>query len=403
MLRSTAVTALLILALAACQDDSPAANDSLAWNFVDPRCEALAGECLHRQRGCWLDAEADAAVCRPCAPGHYPTGTYAGCEPIPGTVLHHDFGEWTLEPGEEIGSLCQSWILDNDDELFVNAVELANDGGYHHSNWFFVPEAFRDWTAEPWIHCYNDGFHELDAALAGGVIYAQSTQVRHELQKFQDGAVVRIPPRSRVIGATHLLNYNPQPLTTGLRMTIYALPPEDVTVRLVPAQFVYGDLAIPPEQRSYAGADCDLDGPHRNLFDGAPLDMKIHYFLAHYHDLGHGFDLRVLGGPEDGRRIVDLGAYSAEPMGFTFNPPIDLAGATGLSFGCAFDNPRDEVVRRGIGDQEMCDALLFVEAGMAFSAQVGETTTVETVDEMEHHSGPCGVAAFPFSTGAPRD
>lgn len=389
---------LLSFALIACGDDASGPSAEPPFAFDDPRCEAIAAECMHRQRGCWLDADAGEASCRVCPAGHHPAGAHAGCVATAGRVLSHDFGEITLDPGEEIGSVCQSWVLDNDEELFVNAVELTNGGGYHHSNWFFVPEDYKGWSTDPWYDCYNTGFHEIDAALAGGVIYAQSTQVRFELQKFSDGAVVRIPPRSRIIGATHLLNFHPEPLTTRLGMTLYALPPEDVAVRLVPAQFVYHDLAIPAAQVSYAGGTCDLDAAHRDLFD-APLAMKVHYALAHYHDLGHGFDLRVVGGPEDGRRLIDHGAYAAEPIGFAFNPPVDLAGATGLAFGCSFDNPRDEVVNRGIGDQEMCDALLFIEADMAFAASVGTTSTVETVGGIEHHSGHCGVTAFPFDTG----
>ncbi len=50
----------------------------------------------------------------------------------------------------------------------------------------------------------------------------------------------------------------------------------------------------------------------------------------------------------------------------------------------------------GIGDQEMCEALLFVESTMAFSAGVSETSNIETINSIERHSGTCDVQAFAF-------
>ena len=35
---------------------------------------------------------------------------------------------------------CQSWTLNNPTELWVSSITQRNDGGYHHANWFFVPD-----------------------------------------------------------------------------------------------------------------------------------------------------------------------------------------------------------------------------------------------------------------------
>lgn len=380
--------------------DTSETNEPLA---LDPRCHEVLAGCLERQRTCIV--EGDEARCVACAPGLYPDRSDGVCRTIPGTPLSHVFADQTIEAGEEIGSLCQSWVLNNDEPLWVNAVEMDNDGGYHHSNWFFVPEDFRDWPTEPWMDCYDDGFHEIDAALAGGVLYAQSTQVRRELQKFQPGAAVRIPPRSRIITVTHLLNYLPDALTTGLRMTIHTLPESEVLTPLTPAQLIYTDLQIPGKATSTFSGTCDLAASWSGLFPGEPMDIKVHYVLPHYHDLGDGFEVALVGGPRDGEKIVELGSYSTDPFGFAFDPPIDLSEATGLSFTCRFKNPRDATVRWGIGDQEMCEALLFLESPMAFSAGVNTTSTESTIsggvdDGVRVFGGECGVLAFPYD---PRD
>ena len=179
-------------------------------------------------------------------------------------------------------------------------------------------------------------------------------------------------------------------------MTLHALDTDEIETRLTPAQLIYNALAIPPLIRSTAGATCDLEAEHQKLFK-EPLDMKVHYILPHYHALGESFDVTVIGGPNDGMKLVDHGGYNAEPLGYVFDPPIDLKGATGLSFTCGFNNPRDEVVIWGIGDQEMCEALLFVESTMAFSAGVTETATIETIESIEAHSGTCNVTGFSFN------
>ncbi len=373
-----------------------AAPDAVATEVdaVGPGCSEILEGCLIRQRTCVV--EDGEAVCRACPDGQFASRPDGVCTPLTGARLEHDFGEQTIAAGQEIGSLCQSWVLDNDEEIWVNAVEMDNDGGYHHSNWFFVPEDHNGWPTGPWLDCYGEGFHEIDAALAGGVLYAQSTQVRHELQKFQSGAAVHIPPRSRIITVTHLLNYNIEPITTGLRLALYTLPRAEVVKPLTPAQLIYGDLAIPGKSTSWFGSTCDLATTYGNLFEGAPLELKLHYVLPHYHGLGAGFDLTIVGGPKDGQAIVDLGAFSSDPFGFAFDPPIDLAGATGLKFGCTFDNPRDAVVKWGIGDQEMCEALLFFESPMAFSAGVSQTNSETVEGDVKVYSGPCGVAGFKF-------
>lgn len=384
--------------------DATVATDATADATVDatdegaevsgPTCDELLEGCLTRQRTCVV--EAGEAKCRACPDGQFASRPDGTCMPMTGTKLAHDFGTQTVAAGQEIGSLCQSWVLDNDEELWVNAVEMDNDGAYHHSNWFFVPENHLDWPTGPWLNCYDEGFHEIDAAIAGGVLYAQSTQVKHELQKFQPGAAVHIPPRSRIITVTHLLNYNIEPITTGLRLNLYTMPRAEVEIPLTPAQLIYGDLKIPGKSTSWFGSTCDLAGTYGNLFDAKPLEMKLHYVLPHYHALGAGFDLTIVGGPKDGQSIVDLGAFSSDPFGFAFDPPIDLSGATGLKFGCTFENPRDEVVHWGIGDQEMCEALLFFESPMAFSAGVSQTTSETTDGDLKVFSGQCGVAGFLF-------
>jgi hypothetical protein len=359
-------------------------------------CEAIAASCRMAQKGCVGATDTTEAHCESCPAGQYPDTT-ALCVPIAGTVHSYDFEAVPLEAGEEIASVCQSWALNNETELWVNAVELKNDGGYHHSNWFFIPQGKAEYPLGAWYDCYKEGFNEIFAALEGGVLYAQSTQVKHDIQKFGDGVAVRIPPYSRIIGATHLLNVYPEPKTTELNLSLYTIEEEAVTTKLTPFQLTYFDLKIEPNAYSEFASSCDFDALYQDLLKH-PLDLKLHYILPHYHALGSGFDVSIYGGDRDGEELFNLGAFTADPFGRVFDPPIDLTGAKGLTFRCGFNNPTGKMVGHGIGDQEMCVLLGFAETSLAMDGRA-ESNTAEGQDAtgVYQNTSSCEMAGFGFS------
>ena len=154
----------------------------------------------------------------------------ARCDPTTTSCyLENDFGVTAIAPGAEVLDYCQSWTLHNPTELWVTRVEMTNGGGYHHSNWFFVPDNTYDDTPDGSWDCGNGGFDELTAAILGGVLYAQYTQSMSDVQQFPSGAAVRIPPYSRVIGSTHLLNTGDFDLMSDLGLNITTMPEDQVT------------------------------------------------------------------------------------------------------------------------------------------------------------------------------
>ena len=65
-------------------------------------------------------------------------GSEPPVDPDRATVTH-SFGSLHLEAFEE-RQPCGSWTLHNEEAIYVNVVTLANEGAWHHSNWFVVPE-----------------------------------------------------------------------------------------------------------------------------------------------------------------------------------------------------------------------------------------------------------------------
>jgi hypothetical protein len=352
----------------------------------------MLSQCLAIQQIC-----ADGPMCQACPEGQYadPSGV---CKPI-GNAMTHDFPEISSASGqEELGS-CRSWTLNNPTELWVNAVEMTQDESSHHSNWFFVPDDKYKVPDGIW-RCRDNGFDELTAALAGGVLYAQSTQARHEVQKFANGAAIRIPPWSTIVSDIHILNATGNPVTGHARLSIYAVPLNEVKVKLAPFHLGFTALQIPPLESSRSRGSCDLYSAFQNAFNH-DVDAKVYYILPHFHSLGYHFFVNHVGGKRDGQSLFDSMGAVGEARGRAFDPPIDLSGDDGLAFGCDFDNPRPDTVQWGFGDQEMCELLGFSGSPLAWEGQITSVHADSTASDMPTFTGVCSVIAFEYDFTKP--
>jgi hypothetical protein len=283
-------------------------------------------------------------------------------------VWTHDFPSMQIAAGEEIDGLCQSWTVGNDEPLYVNRVELTAGPGWHHSNWLYVPDDAFPGEDGIWP-CHEREFDQVSAGIQGGVLTAQSTQAQLGVQQFEPGHALVMPAHARIIGATHALNAGDGAVDTRLGLRLEAIPYANVTTRLHGLSFQNRSIALPPMAHSRFSTRCDLAAKYDAIV-GNPIDFHIYYVLPHYHALGEGLTLQAVGGPKDGQVIFQNDSPVGEPGGGPVEPPYDLTGATGLRMTCAFANPRDEVVRWGIGDQEMCVLLAFTDAPVVIAGGV---------------------------------
>src|SRR5262245_60303752 len=83
----------------------------------------------------------------------------------PGTSTYK-FGPFTIASHEEITQDCVQISLHNDKAMYVSSVELTTGTGFHHSNWFFVPETtfFGD---DGTFTCADRAYSEPTAAIFG--------------------------------------------------------------------------------------------------------------------------------------------------------------------------------------------------------------------------------------------
>jgi hypothetical protein len=321
--------------------------------------------------------------------------------PILPPSLVHTFGPFELAVGEEVTDRCVSWTVHNPDTIYVNAVEMTAGVGFHHSNWFYVPEDRFDGPDGVWP-CEERGFNEAIAAGSGGVLYAQSTQSTHEVQQFPEGAALAVPPGSRVIASVHLLNATAEPLTTQLDLALRGLPEGTApSVLLAGMSFEYTALALPPKSRSEFSTTCDLSERHESQLH-RPVDFDIYWVLPHYHALGAGFRLEAVG--DDGAEtIFDTGDTVGHAWGKMLEPRFSMIGYTGVRLTCRYDNPRDETVGWGNGDQEMCVMLAFTSSEHLWGGGVldGEPGEPTMAGDVAHFEQDCFVISYPASHNRP--
>ncbi len=379
------LSVIAALGLLASCGDSPATPPLTACAPAD------AAHCYGIQQACSL--ETGEPACEPCGVGLGATAD-GTCAALTGTPIHHEFPNQITENGEEVLSLCRSWTIDNAEDLWVTAFELEQHELSHHSNWTFVPDTLYTGPDGIWP-CADRDYHTLNAAVAGGVIYAQSTQAVHEVQQFPEGAAIRIPAHARIISDIHLLNLSGARVDGNMAITLYTIPRADVTVPLTPFHIDYHALDLPPHQTSRFTTTCDL-ASNWQITAGAPLSMRLFYSLPHTHALGSRVFLEAVGGVHDGETLLDVVGQPGEARGLRYDSPIDLSDITGLRFGCEFENPRAENVGWGFGDQEMCEMLGFIESPLAFEGTVHETTVTGADGAIATREGPCTIQFIPW-------
>jgi hypothetical protein len=197
----------------------------------------------------------------------------------------------------------------------------------------------------------------------------------------------------------HLLNVTSQDVTGHVSLSIYTLPRAQVVTPLTPFHITYQGLEIPPHEQSRFETTCELaSGFQSNT--GMPIGMRLYYSLPHTHALGTRVFLEAVGGPLDGTSLLDVMGTPGEARGVAYDTPIDLAGITGMRFGCEFENPTTDVVRWGFGNQEMCEMLGFIASPVAFEGSVATTDSM-TMTDMPTYTGACHTVFVQLASNMP--
>ncbi|HEY5948089.1 MAG TPA: hypothetical protein VIV40_21485 [Kofleriaceae bacterium] len=302
----------------------------------------------------------------------------------------YSFGPYPLDPGVEITDNCVSITLHNEEPIYVNQVELATSAGFHHSNWFWVPDNQFAGPDGTWS-CDERHYSEAAAGVFGAVVFAQSTQALHEIQKFPAGAATKIPPHAKLVAGLHLLNPSDEVVAPKIDLTITAIAPDTVTTDLHGFAFQNQTIQLPPHAKSRFTIECDLTKGFDSTVMRPPPDFRIYHVLAHYHELGTGLTFEALRDSDGAAQTMfETQTRIGDNLAAVLDPPFDLTGHSKIRFACEYDNPRDATVGWGVGDQEMCIVFAFTDSPMVWSGGApyvespGTPTEVNGVFEYTH-------------------
>ncbi|HEY5924379.1 MAG TPA: hypothetical protein VIV11_22030 [Kofleriaceae bacterium] len=284
----------------------------------------------------------------------------------------YEFGPFDVAAQEEVTSKCVQISLHNADTIFINSVELTTGPGFHHSNWFFVPE-HRFAGAEGTFNCKDRDFNIAAAAATGGVFFAQSTQSTHEVQAFPTGMAIPLPPRTKLIGQIHLLNRSDEDLVINPSLKLTPIPEAEVTKKLAGISMEFHPLSLPPRKQSRFTVDCDLE-PYRDVEKNRDLDFNIYYTLAHYHQYGTRMLLEAVTPTDTASTIYTTTNSIGDALGGPLLPPFPMTGNTRLRLTCEYYNNTDAMIYYGNGDGEMCVFLAFSDSPWLWGGGVLDET-----------------------------
>ncbi|HEY5945087.1 MAG TPA: hypothetical protein VIV40_06330 [Kofleriaceae bacterium] len=283
-----------------------------------------------------------------------------------------EFGPFSVAAQEEVTTLCAQITLHNTETVYVNTVELTTGPGFHHSNWFFVPEHI--FAGDDGVFtCKDRNFDIAAAAVTGGVFFAQSTQTEHEVQAFPAGMAIPLPPKTKLVAQLHLLNRGDDAVSLTPKIAITTLDEADVKTKLAGISMEYHPLSLPPRMRSRFTVDCDLGDLHQTNL-GRPPDFNIYYTLAHYHQYGTKMELEAVTPDEQATTIYTTSNSIGDALGGQLKPAFNMAGNTRLRLTCEYYNNTDAMIWYGNGDGEMCVFLAFSDSAWLWGGGVLDQT-----------------------------
>jgi hypothetical protein len=322
-------------------------------------------------------------------------GMLVACSGSDDRSVAYDFGPYAVEPKQETTKNCVQISLHNEDYAYVNSVELTAGPGFHHSNWMFTPEHVFT-GPDGTFPCDERGYQEVVAAAFGGVLFAQSTQAQHEVQAFPAGVAIKVPPHTKIMAQLHLLNASDAALELRPTLRLTTIPKAEVSTVLAGMSFENQALALPARRQSRFVTECDVAKPHQDALGRAP-DFHIYYALAHYHELGTGLAIEAVRDDGTASTIFSTEHRIGDSLGGAIDPPFDMTGYAKLRLSCDFYNPRADVVRWGIGDQEMCVFLAFSDSSYLWSGGVlkrGDPQNETQVGNVLRYSNACTTFAI---------
>ncbi len=264
-----------------------------------------------------------------------PVGDYERLEaPVSGHQLQ--LGPFDIEPQSEREFLYFT-PLGNDQEIYVNRVEIGMREGSHHMILYDYPQGDRP-AQEVYRDYYNkDGSPNLfTIASVLNQRFVFGTQLRDSDYQFPDGVALRIPADAGFDLNSHYVNRTDDVHVGEVSINLHTIPKSQVSKVAENLFESYQDILLPAGQ---------ITTEERV----STFDERIHVFqlTSHAHEHMMTYEIFIEGGDRDGEQVYFTNDWEHPPL-VTFDPPITLEKGQGLRSRATYDNDTDKTLRFGL-------------------------------------------------------
>jgi len=257
--------------------------------------------------------------------------------PLNGIQLH--LGPFEVQPNFE-REFFQFTALDQNDDMYVNRIEIEMRRGSHH----FLLYTFNENTPQGVLPRYDEPRelrNENDIINLPTLYQMQfhkffgGTQWSRLDYKLPEGVALKIPKGSGLDQNTHYVNRTDSIMTGEVYTNIHTVKKDDVKHVAELFDLINTDIYLPPKKVTTLTKTFTLDEKY-----------YIGQVFSHAHEKMQEFIVEIVGGSRNGEVIYWTNDWEHPPI-INFDPPIEINRGEGLMLKTTYDNPTNVPITFG--------------------------------------------------------
>ena len=249
--------------------------------------------------------------------------------PAIGIQLH--LGPFEVPPNFE-REFFQFTALDQNDDMYVNRIEIEMRRGSHH----FLLYTFNEDTPQQILPSYDQPreLRNENSIINLPTLYQMQfhkffggTQWSRLDYRLPDGVALKIPQGSGLDQNSHYVNRTDSVMTGEVYTNLHTINKEDVEHVAELFDFNNIDIYLPPKKVTTLSKTFILDEKY-----------YIGQVFSHAHEKMQEFVVEILGGQRNGEVIYWTNGWEHPPI-INFDPPIEINAGEGLMLKATYNNP----------------------------------------------------------------
>lgn len=249
--------------------------------------------------------------------------------PANGIQLH--LGPFEVQPNFE-REFFQFTALDQNDDMYVNRIEIEMRRGSHH----FLLYTFNEDTPQQILPSYDQPreLRNENSIINLPTLYQMQfhkffggTQWSRLDYRLPDGVALKIPQGSGLDQNSHYVNRTDSVMTGEVYTNLHTINKEDVEHVAELFDFNNIDIYLPPKKVTTLSKTFILDEKY-----------YIGQVFSHAHEKMQEFVVEIVGGQRNGEVIYWTNDWEHPPI-INFDPPIEINAGEGLMLKATYNNP----------------------------------------------------------------